>query len=50
LGQAQPKSAAYQAYKEIKFARKKRQLEEQSSQIDAVKLVQDALLFDEVSA
>ena len=50
LGQAQPKSAAYQAYKEIKFARKKLQLEEQSSQIDAVKLVQDALLFDEVSA
>lgn len=50
LGQAQPKSEAYQAYKEIKFARKKRELEQKSGQIDAVKLVQESLLFDEVSA
>jgi predicted phosphoadenosine phosphosulfate sulfurtransferase len=48
LGQAQPKSEAYQAYKDIKAARKAR-LEAEKAERSAIKSMQDALSFDEVA-
>ena len=46
LGQAQPKSAAYQAYKDIKMARKKR-MESEVAEAKAIKMTQESLdLFE----
>jgi hypothetical protein len=46
LGQAQPKSDAYQAYKDIKMARKKR-MESELAEAKAIKVTQDSLdLFE----
>lgn len=50
LGQAQPKSAAYQAYKDIKMARKRRQAEAEAAQDKAVSVVQSVLMFEDVDA
>jgi len=45
LGQAQPKSAAYQAYKDIKAARKKR-IEAEKSEQASIKEMQSVLSFE----
>lgn len=51
LGQAQPKSEAYQAYKDIKAARKQREAAAAAEQErDTIRSVQDAFIFDDAES
>jgi predicted phosphoadenosine phosphosulfate sulfurtransferase len=46
LGQAQPKSEAYQTFKQIRAARKQRAVDEAAEKA-AIEVIQDALLFED---